>query len=105
MPPGVVAKTKKPKAMTTTEIILLVISILLFLTGFVGYVRNKVDLVWIFLLLFAIFLAFFLASIESRLAYEEALKGNNPYEMKIHYEQRGDDYVPTDTVFVKRKNP
>ena len=75
---------KKPKAMTTTE---------------------KIYLVWIFTVLFAFLFVIFIASVSSRKAYEEALKGNNPYEMKIHYEQQGDKYVPTDTVFVKRKNP
>ncbi len=88
--------------MTTTEIILLVISILLLLLGLIAYIRDKIDLVLMFALFFAIFLAFFLASIESRLAYKEALKGNNPYEMVIHYEQKGDEYIPTDTIFVKK---
>ena len=91
--------------MTTTEIILLVISILLFLTGFVCYFRDEIDLVWIFSFLFAAFFSLLTESLASKIAYKEALKGNNPYEMDIRYEKRGDEYVPTDTVFVKRKNP
>ena len=88
--------------MTTTEIILLVISILLLLAGFVGYVRNKVDLVWIFLLLFSACFSLLIESLASNIAYKEALKGNNPYEMDIRYEKRGDEYLPTDTIFLKK---
>ena len=89
--------------MTTTEIILLVVSILLFLTGFIWYVRNKIDLVWIFLLLFSVCFSLLIESLASKIAYKEALKGNNPYEMDIRYEKRGNEYVPTDTIFIKRK--
>lgn len=36
-------------------------------------------------------------------AYKEALKGNNPYEIKVVYEQQDSTYIPVDTLFIKKE--
>lgn len=90
--------------MTTAEIILFILMSASFIAGFIAIVRGKIVPTWLFAILGALFLSMWSGIFAQREAYQNALKGNNPYEMRIYYELRGDDYIPTDTTFVKRKN-
>ena len=40
-------------------------------------------------------------AVEEEIAYNESLKGNNPYKMEIRYELQDSIFYPKDTVFTK----
>lgn len=79
--------------------------IAIIVTGIIGICSSIFLVDYKIQLLISVFISTFIliggvVFLSQRIAYKEALKGNNIYKMEIKYEMKDSMYVPYDTVFV-----